>query len=381
MLPFSFRLSGKDHSLELAAACQREKVAWMTSIRESLLHHDNVSWINEPVSSFRVLDDIGELIPSSLDGPFEMITSLPTILSSNDVADSGHDKFQSFVDALASSSPGSSAQNQGESTNDKEGERADLRHAPPSRCSSTTSVKAIFSHSSEMDTIVIRRPGPSSRSTVDLGLQDVISEPCITARTYATSREQELFGAPHITRGGASLTITKSGLKRHESVRVPRRKPIPSTGGDMARNASTRSLTVKSSRPPHTRHRSKHLSIGSLEETNQIYVPPALNTASTVSSEDAIYFPPSSLDIDTGEQSSSPILRQNSVILGVRGIFSSRRPSPDSPHSMTSGTSPHQQRANGDIKTPSRSILRRWVSGVRWRTQSAPEGPSNFHLI
>ncbi|KAF7355461.1 Dbl-like proteiny domain-containing protein [Mycena sanguinolenta] len=64
-----------------------------------------------------------------------------------------------------------------------------------SRRSSSTSVKAIFGPSADSDTIVIRRSSPTARSQVDQGLQDIISEPILAARSYASTREQ-LFQAP-----------------------------------------------------------------------------------------------------------------------------------------------------------------------------------------
>jgi hypothetical protein len=79
MLPCSFRLSIREHRFELAAACQREKDAWMRSIQESLTQ--SPTWSNEPTSSLE-FDGKGELISSALDdGPFEAINALPTIQS------------------------------------------------------------------------------------------------------------------------------------------------------------------------------------------------------------------------------------------------------------------------------------------------------------
>ncbi|KAK0490862.1 hypothetical protein IW261DRAFT_1556027 [Armillaria novae-zelandiae] len=83
LLPCSFRLSCKGHRFELAAACQKEKDAWMSSIRESLSHTSS-SWINEPTSSLQ-FDGKGELVPSALDGPYETIHALPTIQSIPDI--------------------------------------------------------------------------------------------------------------------------------------------------------------------------------------------------------------------------------------------------------------------------------------------------------
>ncbi|KAK0230944.1 hypothetical protein IW262DRAFT_1445230 [Armillaria fumosa] len=213
LLPCSFRLSCKGHRFELAAACQKEKDAWMSSIRESLSHTSS-SWINEPTSSLQ-FDGKGELVPSALDGPYETIHALPTIQS---IPDIGKNMDQpeltaTLLDTLAHD-PHPSKPYKAET-------------AAPSRRSSTASVKAIFTPT-EPDIIVIRRSSPSARLQVDHGLRDVTSEPCLAARSHATSREEELFQAPNIARPGlprnSSGLSMKSRLKKHESVRVRRRK-------------------------------------------------------------------------------------------------------------------------------------------------------------
>ncbi|KAJ7590870.1 hypothetical protein C8J56DRAFT_934097 [Mycena floridula] len=246
MLPFSFRLSCPGHDFEIAASCQREKTAWLSAIHESLLHpNSSVAWINEPVSSLQV-DGKGDLIPSNLDGPFETIHALPTIQSIPEMANGDTaDASESATDPMApilrppkTDTPSKVEQN------------------GPSRRSSTTSVKAVFSTAVDPDTILIRRSTPSARSQVDLGLEDVISEPCITARSYATSHEEALFQAPHISRSAfgpktsGGLGITKSRLiNRHESVRVPRRRSNPSETSSKGRHISrTQSLKRRSSR-------------------------------------------------------------------------------------------------------------------------------------
>ncbi|KAK0242610.1 hypothetical protein EDD85DRAFT_925870 [Armillaria nabsnona] len=213
LLPCSFRLSCKGHRFELAAACQKEKDAWISSIRESLSHTSS-SWINEPTSSLQ-FDGKGELVPSALDGPYETIHALPTIQS---IPDIGKNMDQpeltaTLLDTLAHD-PHPSKPYKAEP-------------AAPSRRSSTASVKAIFTPT-EPDIIVIRRSSPSARLQVDHGLRDVTSEPCLAARSHATSREEELFQAPNIARPGlprnsSGLSMT-SRLKKHESVRVRRRK-------------------------------------------------------------------------------------------------------------------------------------------------------------
>jgi hypothetical protein len=137
---------------------------------------------------------------------------------------------------------------------------------PPSRRSSTASAKAIFVPTlSDMDTIVIRRSSPSARAQVDQGLQDVISTPCLAARSHASTHEEELFQAPKITRSnftmsnsglsmaGAMGVAAKNRLMKHQSVRVPRRRSLidhqdfldPFSGESKRRIARTKSLVNK----------------------------------------------------------------------------------------------------------------------------------------
>ena len=79
MLPCSFRLLGKGHQFELAAACQREKEAWTASMREAKAHR--TSWINEPTSSLYLDARGGPIQQSESAEVLQSITPLPTIQS------------------------------------------------------------------------------------------------------------------------------------------------------------------------------------------------------------------------------------------------------------------------------------------------------------
>ncbi|KAJ7498755.1 hypothetical protein FB451DRAFT_1014407, partial [Mycena latifolia] len=226
-LPCTFSLSCKGHQFDLTAACQREKDAWLSSIHQSRLHPP--TWINEPTSSIQ-LDGKGELIPSTLDGPFEIINALPTIQSLPELAKD--DVYPDLTEAVLAAFRSEGGQSQVSKL------QAPSKSEPvASRRSSTASVKAIFSPSSDSDTIVIRRSSPTARSQVDQGLQDVISEPVLAARSHASTRD-ELFQAPKIlrtsfTRSNSALSLTgltKNRLSRHESVRVPRKKSFADDG-------------------------------------------------------------------------------------------------------------------------------------------------------
>jgi hypothetical protein len=381
MLPCSFRLSIQQHRFELAAACQREKDAWMSSIRESLTQ--SPTWINEPTSSLE-FDGKGELIPSSLDdGPFEAISALPTIQSIPELASNSEDPevtvsllstLQSDVKEKISSKLEFPI-------------RQDLE--PPSRRSSSASVKAIFSPS-ESDTIVIRRSSASARSRVDLGLQDVISQVCLTARLYASSREEELFQAPKISRSGivhshSGLTMAgmaKNRLTRHESIRVLRRKSL------LDRPNLLSSKKAFSSQSLATRRRIKHLNITPLSEfDNRFFTrnsdplsPFSQTSSATASTPDSTSGSPiqraTTLETPGGiSDAASPLKPSRSFVDNVKGFFGPRSSSTVSLTPATSNQSldiePH---AN---KTLAPGSLKLWAkySLHHRRTRSAPEVP------
>ncbi|KAJ7228501.1 hypothetical protein GGX14DRAFT_613172 [Mycena pura] len=219
-LPCTFSLIGKGHQYDLTAACQREKDTWLSSIHESRLHPP--SWINEPTSSIQ-LDEKGELVPSILDEPFEMINTLPTIQSLPELV-----KDETCPDLQQSVLAKKVIQD--------EVFKPVMPYKRENVARRQSSVTTIFSTSSDADTIIIRRSSPTARFQVDQGLQDVISEPVLAARSKASVRE-ELFQAPKILRNSGSFSrsnsalnltgLTKKRLSKHESVRVPRRKSSP----------------------------------------------------------------------------------------------------------------------------------------------------------
>ncbi|KAG6892374.1 hypothetical protein C0992_000687, partial [Termitomyces sp. T32_za158] len=173
----------------MAAACQREKDAWLQSIRESRNHKP--LWINEPTSSLR-FDSKGDLIPSTLDdGPFELVNVLPTIQSIPELA--GNTEYFGLADTLMMAF-GADAKQRRPLKQDlmlkQESELLSYR-------SSSASVKGMFAPlSSDSEMIVIRRYSTFARSRVDQGLQDVVSQLCLTARSRATIEAEELFPSP-----------------------------------------------------------------------------------------------------------------------------------------------------------------------------------------
>ena len=219
MLPCSIRLSSGEQHFELAAACKQEKDSWLRSINESLTHAP--VWTQEPTPSFK-FDGKGELLPGSDDGQspsgFSTIRSIPVLGNTSET-----ELSEPFFASL-----------RGHVGSKKKRRGCEVPH-PPSRRSSSNSVKTIFSPiNSDTEIIVIRRSSPTARLQVDQELQDVISQSCLTARSYAFTHEQELFQAPKANRLGFSrsnsgMSMAGMGrLSKHESIRVPRRRTTES---------------------------------------------------------------------------------------------------------------------------------------------------------
>ena len=229
MLPCSIRLSSGEQHFELAAACKREKDSWLCSINESLTHAP--TWSQEPTPSFK-FDGKGELLPGSDDGQSESPSGLPTIRSIPELGNTSETEFsEPFFASL-----------RGHIKSKKKRRTYEVPH-PPSRRSSSTSVKAIF-FSPDIETVVIRRSSPTARLQIDQELQDVISQACLNARSYAFIHEQELFQAPKANKSGFSrsnsgMTMAGMGrLSKHESVRVPRRRTTESFDSLISKGSS-----------------------------------------------------------------------------------------------------------------------------------------------
>ncbi|KAJ7276558.1 hypothetical protein B0H12DRAFT_1085927 [Mycena haematopus] len=359
-LPCTFSLTCKGHQFDLTAACQREKDAWLSSIHESRLHPP--AWINEPTASIHC-DGKGDLVPSTLDGPFEMIHALPTIQSLPEIAKDDGDLglTESVLASLTQSqAPKAEVPSKSEPTH--------------SRRSSSASVKAIFGPSTDSDTIVIRRSSQTARSQVDQGLQDIISEPILAARSYASKRE-ELFQAPRILRASGSIGrsssalsltgLTKNRLSRHESVRVPRRK---SFAGDGILASPKKSLRGCQKRRP------KRLSIVSTSEAESIFQLPSDLSASPFSQCSSNF---------TSPIESPPVLD---------GHAAQSHPPPAATHSVPSLTPSPLPSAPfnpyGQYRTLTNGLLKRWNKGSRHRRthsaphdQNVPEGAASDDIL
>ncbi|KAJ7178981.1 hypothetical protein C8R46DRAFT_1345431 [Mycena filopes] len=352
-LPCTFSLICKSHQFDLTAACQREKDAWLSSIQESRLHPP--TWINEPTSSIHS-DGKGELVPSTLDGPFEMIHSLPTIQSLPELAKD--DGYPELTEAALAAFRGEVGRQQA-----LKSETPSSKPEPGhSRRSSSTSMKAIFSPSADADTIVIRRSSPTARMQVDLGLQDVISEPVLAARSHASKRE-ELFQAPKILRTSGSFArstsalsltgLTKTRLSRHQSVRVPRRKSLVDEGIITAANASSHRGSQKQQRP-------KRLTIVSTAEAESVFRTPSDISASPFSQCSSS----SNLASPTSESPPLPVVppRRASLVNDALSRLSGA-------HAPLSG--PNQSPTPSQYRTVTQGLLKRWSKRHR-RTRSAP---------
>jgi hypothetical protein len=231
----------------MAAACQREKDVWISAFRESLTLPP--SWSNEPVSSLQVhgrsdflLEDVSSEGPSPIP-PMPTIQSIPELQQG--VGD-GPGPAGVRVDTTLPRAPRPDSVN---------------LSLPPSRRSSTVSVKAMFSPVSE-STILIRRASPPARQQVERGLRDVFSDLCLSARSHASTHEEELFQAPKVIRSGFSRSSSglgmagmgvaaKNRLTKRESVLVQRRTStiegfVPPPDEDTQTGLLKRTSTAKS---------------------------------------------------------------------------------------------------------------------------------------
>ncbi|KAI0751110.1 hypothetical protein C8Q80DRAFT_1268399 [Daedaleopsis nitida] len=214
-LPFSFRISGYGHHLELAASCTQEKSIWMTTINDSLSVKS--SWKSEPLSSFQADDKTPPSAPL-VEEPQEFPNGLPTIQCLSDLEKQPHiDENDGSVNSTASRLKYSKTV----SRLDGLALKYDPHSQPStfsalSRRSSTASVKAFFSPMS-FDSTRIQRVSSQYRSQVDHGLHDIFSESCLAARAQAQMRGDDLFqvrtpGSAGGRRQGSGMSRSNSGL-------------------------------------------------------------------------------------------------------------------------------------------------------------------------
>ncbi|KAJ3506743.1 hypothetical protein NLJ89_g6701 [Agrocybe chaxingu] len=406
MLPCSFRLSSGEQHFELAAACQREKDAWLSSMHESLTHVP--SWTNEPTPSFKV-DGKGELLPPAPDDTLSCSSEPPTtgLATIRPIPEFGNASDTEYSEPFFAS-----LRSHGKSRKKRRAYetphyfKQDLP-PPASRRSSSTSVKAIFTPmSSDAETVVIRRSSPMARNQVDQELQDVISQTCLTARSHAFSRELELFQVPKTTRSAFSRSNSSIGMARlskHESVRVPRRRttesfeslgskgrpPLGHARASTRKNVKKLSLTSISlkdfdgSAPPSAQEVVSSPNPSPPSSKSSSRVPTILFAELNTPSASTTPPPPPSAASETTPQKSRSFVRN------VKGLFHFRPGSPVSPVSVII-SQPSQQSiqssagppASSEQQPPSQSVLSRWANhSLRRRTRSVPDEPDNNLLF
>ncbi|KAF8914188.1 hypothetical protein CPB84DRAFT_1840921 [Gymnopilus junonius] len=379
LLPCSFKLSYGEQHFELAAASQREKETWLSSIRESLSH--STTWVHEPLASFK-FDEKGELLPELEEVQGEPpLTGLATIRS---IPELSHTSDAEIPEPFFASLRGN-----GKSKKKRVGyeipphPRPEIP-PPPSRRSSAQSVKAIFSPmTSDPETLLIRRSSPTARLQVDQELQDVMSRTISTSRSYASTHELELFQVPKTSKSSFSKPnsgISMPRLSKHESVRVPRRR----TTEGLESSINRRAAPLKSS--GSRRAKSKKLSITSIDSNYTSASMESADFAHPSSSQSSSRS--ASLRTTSTGLSSIPLpslspntelspLKTRSFVRNVKGIFQLR---PVSPNAVVE---------NGNVSQPfgisfvspeqeadSQGMLQRWTrDSFRRRTRSVPDEP------
>ena len=381
-MPHSIRASCCDQHFELAASCQREREVWLAAIHTAL--QQTPAWVGEPTPSFR-LDDKGEVI-SSVDSDIDLVSGLPTILSIPELPqnNSDPDLSETFFPFLRPTPR--TTKNKLRKNGSSRGEASPVT----SRRGSSSSVKAIFGPMSNAESIVIRRSSPIARQQVDQALQDVISQSCLTARSYGYSRDSELFSS-----GSTTLSRTKSRLSKHESIRVPRSRTSDNLDLIMGRSSSARNANFVSTRPV------KKLSVSSappvLAEGNRGHTRSHSMASTPISSLPASQ---SSSDTDSSEPHSIPtevnlaplpsapatsatgsgLKPSRSLVRGVKDLFHRTGHHQPAPSVVPFPPSIPPSDENGDIERSAESNkpYNRWkMTSMRRRPRTAPESGVN----
>lgn len=373
MLPHSFHLSSKDVHFELAAACQKEKDIWLQAIANSMKHEP--IWSDVPLPSYT---DIRRT-PSG-----DSRTYTPTY-ANTPYTPGGSDTDSPEPPFHMDSRSKKLVLKKVDVTAPQEQPRS------PSRHSSTTSIKSIFSPvGHDPNTIYINRSLLSGRLQVENDLEDVASRACLDARKQAILHEEVLFPPPpghhretwSFSRSNSAISVAnlaKSRLSRQESLRVPRRK----TRCDSMTAFTPQSESTNFGLPP--RGKVKRLSTPLPRQLLMTPIEPLQSSESpaTTSSLPLSISPQSLFSSVTtpsipSTRCSSPISRPSSpsslmghrhsrsLIRNVKGFFHTG-PSP------TSSLPPRHRLSDGGGLGRSPSLLGRWRNSVsRRRSRSAP---------
>ncbi|KAF9495455.1 hypothetical protein BDN71DRAFT_882804 [Pleurotus eryngii] len=378
LLPFSFRFISKGHQFELAASCYREKEVWLNAIKESLSEFSK--WLDEPTASIHC-DGKGDLVPSDLDGgPFESINALPTIQSIPElVNDDSNNSTESAPAGRVGDSNPSSLTVKPDATPSS---------APPSRRSSSTSVRSIFSPlASDFGQIVISRASATARAVVEQGMHDVISEACVSARSRASTSEEDLLHTPTIARrkSRSSLAMSSLGLRKNrttnDGVHIFRRRSLLECSDSLGRMplSRTKSLALR-------RQAKKLPLISTSDPTTQSSAPsssmpspiliknqPSSSSQSAASSPSEPQTPPV-IARDESDKSS----KSHRYLPGtMREFFQPRSTSPVP--TPLSDVEPDDE--DNAMKTITPGLFKRWAQGSlnHRRAQSAPEEDNTAH--
>lgn len=227
--PYSFHLTGKGHHFQLAAACHKEKQAWIEGLKEAI----NSARELEPISSLR--DEHREEVITNVLPPQEYTLQtppsfppLPTIESLSDVEGGLNIQTPRILTKPQSSK------------RPKTPMRISFDRAPSIRedptvkevgsslsRSSSASVKAIFSPFMFESGTRVSRSSSLHRQQVDQGLADVFSDLCRDARSLAGIHSIELFQVPKripvLPQSTSSMTAAGVLRPKHESKLVARR--------------------------------------------------------------------------------------------------------------------------------------------------------------
>lgn len=350
----------------------------MSAIRAAMYTHAP-TWVNEPQASFMSDKNMKEAAHMD-DGPFETMSTLPTIKS---ISESVKDEDE-IVSPVERQETVGTRQTRPPTPHE---------HPRPSRHSSSASVRSILSPAEvNSDTIIIRRCLPSARGQVDLGLQDVISDQCVAARSHAAVHEGGLFQAPHISRSSTSKSnssaLSMKKLKKHESVRVARRSYYEPDIKEMSRptySLRAKSVSRASLKQPQALSITSTSSDGYSEmmnSGNRPQSPPYTSYSldfNLTNSTDAsplldIPFPKSTRRFSTAsspnERPSTSKPRRSSIYGSVRSLFLTRPPDVPSREPSLTMHSNHS----------SSSLFKRWAKKTHNRANSAPtttEGPES----
>jgi hypothetical protein len=380
---------------------------WISAFRESLTLAP--SWSNEPVSSLQAHgrsdlhlltyeDEHPEGIPP--------VPPLPTIRSIPELEGGAPTPAITHIDnAFPRALPRPEAAN---------------HSLPPSRRSSTASVKAIFSPGSE-STFIIRRASPPARLQVERGLGDVFSDLCLSARFHASAHEEELFHGPKVIRTGflrassglamAGMGVTvKNRLTKREGELIQRR--TSAVDGRLSPSEGEVQIEVlkRPAKSLASRRQAMKLKIVSValpltsEGEGEMLpdTPPALSHCSSVSAsnpgsatdspvKEAIPFHAVPNGVNSSTHRSDLLVvrqfdcrpkRSRSMVDNLISIFQSRSPSPASSLSGDKPLplSPEDLRPQWNASL-NPGLLKRLSGTLRRRARSAPDVPEEIALF